>query len=78
MAHCSAVPHLLHISQCDGLCLVAHVGPALPCVSSGSGNPGWRLSQSVEQCHLFCQAEGAEVRLLLTVTLILVLSLHCG
>lgn len=66
-------PHLLHISQCDGLRLVASVGPTLACVPSGASNPGGRLSQPVEQCHLFCQAEGAEVWLFLRLTLILTL-----
>lgn len=68
--------YLLHISQCDGLCLVASVGPALACVPPGAGNPDGRLSQSVEQRHLFCQAESAEIRLVLTLTL--TFSLHCG
>ncbi len=77
------LPYLLHISQCDGLCLVASIGPAVARVSSDAGNPGGRLSQSVEQRHLFCQAEGAEVRLFLTLALALALalalvsSLHC-
>ena len=62
-------PYLLHISQRDGLRLVASVGPALARVPPGAGHPGRRLSQPVEQCHLLCQAEGAEVGLLLTVTL---------
>lgn len=76
------LPYLLHISQCDRLSLVASVGPALACVPSGAGHSGWRLSQPVEQRHFFCQAEGAEVRLLLTLTLTrtlaLAFSLHCG
>lgn len=78
------LPYLLQISQCDGLCLVASVGPALTCVPSGAGHTGGSLSQSVEQRHLLCEAEGAEVRLLLTLTLTLTLvvtllcSLHCG
>lgn len=81
-------PYLLHVSQCDGLGLVASVGPALACPPSGVGNPGGWLSQSVEQRHLFCQTEGAEVRLVLTLTLTLTLvlalalalvfPLHCG
>lgn len=77
-------PYLLQISQCDRLCLVASVGPALTCVPSGAGHTGGSLSQSVEQRHLLCEAEGAEVRLLLTLTLTLALvvtllfSLHCG
>lgn len=80
------LPYLLQISQCDGLCLVASIGPALTCVPSGAGHTGGSLSQSVEQRHLLCEAEGAEVRLLLTLTLTLTLalvvtllfSLHCG
>lgn len=70
------LPYLLHISQCDGLCLVPSVGPALPCVPSDAGDPGGWLSQSVEQRHLFGQTEGAEVGLVLTRTLLFYL--HCG
>lgn len=70
------LPYLLHISQCDGLCLVPSVGPALPRVPSDAGDPGGWLSQSVEQRHLFGQTEGAEVRLVLTRTLLFYL--HCG
>lgn len=58
--------YLLHISKGDGLRLVAGVVPAVSSVPSGSGDPGGRLSQSVEQSHLFSQAQRAQVRLLLT------------
>lgn len=67
--------YLLHVSQCDWLSLVATVGPALARVPSGSSHSGGRLSQTVEQRHLLSQAEGAEVRLLLTLALALALLL---
>lgn len=69
--------YLLHISKGDGLCLVAGVAPAVPSVPSGSGNPGGRLSQSVEQSHLFSQAQRAQVRFLLTWTGLLSLRHWC-
>lgn len=56
--------YLFHLSQGDGLGLVAGVAPALPGVSPGPGHLAGRLRQAVEECHLFGQAEGAEVGLL--------------
>lgn len=66
--------YLLHISKGDGLGLVAGVVPAVSSVPSEFGDPSWRLSQSVEEGHLFSQAQGAHVRFSWTWTWLL--SLH--
>lgn len=63
--------YLLHIAKGDGLRLVAGVVPAVSSVPSDFGNPGGRLSQSVEQSHLLSQAQRAQVRFLLTWTRLL-------
>lgn len=68
--------YLLHVSEGDGLRLVAGVVPAVSRVPSGSGDPGGRLSQSVEQSHLLSQAQRAQVRFLWTWTWLLSFH-HC-
>lgn len=69
--------HLLHVSEGDGLRLVAGVVPAAPGVPSGPGDPAGRLSQPVEESHLLRQAQRAQVRLLLTWTWLLCLRRWC-
>lgn len=69
--------YLLNVSKGDGLCLVAGIVPAVSSAPSDSGNTSGRLSQPVEQSHLFSQTQCALVKFLLTWTWLLSLRHWC-